>query len=343
MILEFSKLSIEEVIDSIDENKATEWQLDIRNFLKTYADQEALVTLSELQGEVIFYVDLKIKNIKHTAIALNEFLALKQGDTTILTESVRRKVGVIILAQAIEGKMDIHCNELTDEIKIPYTGQDQNSIHWGLNYVYLNENQVNNSQSVLHRIEKVAIASYGMKDETKAGISKNDDQSIFEVFSVKSYPVAVRKLGESEFTVIGDVEISRSINGHLLLNSPLFSKEIDTQKVVLLENDKSFRWLLKHEYLDDESNQIIDFDHIEEVLAPHIPSRFVVLNFPDAETGKDVVTLVVKRLYIDDFNFPTEGLKDYEIPRQNYSIGDFPETDDRAIIRDEVKRLLAQH
>lgn len=342
MKLEFSKLSIDEVITSIDEDKATEWQLDIRNFLQTYVDHDAMISLYELQGEVIFNVDLRIQNIQNTAIALNEYLDLKQGDITILNDSVRRKSGAIILAQAIEAKMDIYCNELTDEIKIPYSGQDQNTIHWGLNYVYISEDQLENSKNVLHRIEKVAVETYGMKDETKAGLSKNDAQQLFEVFSVKSYPVAVRKFGDNVFKVIGDVQISRSMNGHLVLNAPIFTKEIDTQKVAYIEDDKTFRWLQKHEYVEDESNTIIDFDHIEDVLAPHIPTRFVVLNFPDAETGKDVVTLVVKRLYIDDFNFPTEGLKDYEIPRQNYSIGDFPETDDRAIIRDEVKRLLAQ-
>lgn len=342
MKLEFSKLSIQEVISSIDENKAAEWQLDIRNFLQTYIDHNAQISLHELQGEVIYGVELRMKNIKSTAIALNKYLDLKQGDITILNDSVRRKSGAIILTQAIEAKMDIYCSEIMDEIKIPYTGQDQNTIHWGLNYVYLSEDQLHHSKEVLHRIEKIAIESYGMKDKTKAGLSKNDHQQLFEIFSVKSYPVGVRRFGEDEFKVIGDVHISRSPYGHLVLNSPIFKKEIDTQKVVYIENDQTFRWLLRSEYVDDELNTFIDFDHIEEVLRPQIPSRFVVILYPDPDTGKDVVTLVAKRLYIDDFNFSHVGLKDYEIPRQNYTIGDFPETDDRAVIKDELTRLLKE-
>ncbi|MBQ0147422.1 MAG: hypothetical protein KBS93_03060 [Flavobacteriaceae bacterium] len=343
MKLEFSKLNIQEVIDTIDENKALEWQLDIRKFLEKYAEEDAVISISELQGEVIFDVEMRKQNIKNTVIALNELLELKQGDTTLLSNSIRMKSGAIVMAQAIEAKMDIYCTEQTDVIKIPYTGQDQNTIHWGLNYVYLTEAQVHQSSDVLHRIEKIVVEAYGIKDETKSHLYKNDEQHIYEVFSVKSFPIGIRKLGEEQFTTFGEVQISRSAQGHMLVNSPNYNDQIDTQKVVHIVDNKTFRWLLPNEYLDNELNTIIDFDHIEDVLRPYIDSRFVVINYPHSETGKEVVTLVVKRLYIDDFKFPTDGLKDYEIPRQNYSIGDFPENDDRAVIRSEVRRLLAEN
>jgi hypothetical protein len=193
----------------------------------------------------------------------------------------------------------------------------------------------------LHRIEKIAVESYGMKDKTKAHLSLHDKQQLYEVFSVKSYPVAVRKIGEDFYKTIGDIKISRSKYGHLVLDSPIFPTPIDTQKVVQLEDDRTFRWLLKSEILNDDSEQILDFDHIERVLAPHIPTSFSVLLLPDFDTGEEVVTLIIQRLYIDDFNFPTDGLKDYEIPRQNYTIGDFPQTEDRVTLREEAIRLLA--
>lgn len=342
MKLEFSTLNIQEVIATIEENKLLEWQADIIEFLKQYQQENAKISIKELQGEVIFDAEMQKENILKIVRDLNRIMDLKQGDSTLLSQSIKRKAGVIAMAQAIEAKMDIYCTELTENIKIPFTGQDQNTIHWGLNYVYLTDIQIQQSSDILHRIEKIAVETYGLKEETNAILLQKENQMIYEIFSVKSLPVAIRKLNDKSFETFGDVSINRNENGHLIVSSPNFLEPIDTQKAVFIENENQFRWISAHEYFDADSNHIIDFDHIEEVLKPQIPSRFVVINYPDAETGKDVVTLVVKRLYIDDFNFSTEGLKDYEIPRQNYSIGDFPETDDRSVVRDEVKRLLAQ-
>lgn len=342
MKLEFSKLPLAEVISSIDETKATDWQMDILNFLKNYSQDHSEIEINEMQVENIFTVNLLKDNIQKAVLALNKHIGIKPGDTTVISQSIRTKDGVISLAQAIEGKMDAFCLEPSEEIKIPYTEQDQSAINWGLNYIYLSEKQISSSSEVLHRIEKIVIQTNGMTDETKAQLYSNKNQKIYEVFSVRSFPIAIRALNDNQFHTFGEVQVRSSSTGHLLVSSPNFLEEIDTLKPVYILDQNTFRWLSKNEFLDTESNHIIDFNHIEEVLRPHIPTQFVVINYPDADTGKEVVTLVVKRLYIKDFNFPTDGLKDYEIPRQNYSLGEFPENNDREVIRREVKRLLEE-
>lgn len=342
MKLEFSKLPLSDVISSIDETKVMDWQKDILNFLKNYSKEHSEIEINEMQVENIFTVNLLKDNIQKAVQALNEFIGIKEGDSTLISQSIRTKDGVISLAQAIEGKMDAYCVEPTEEIKIPYTEQDQSAINWGLNYIYLNEKQIHSSSDILHRIEKIVVQTNGMTDETKANLYQNNNQKIYEVFCVRSFPVAIRKIEDNQFQTFGDVEVKRSPKGHLIVKSPNFLEEIDTLKLVNIIDQKTFRWLSKNEFIDNDTHQIIDFDHIEDVLRPHIPSSFVVINFPDAETGKEVVTLVVKRLYIKDFNFPTDGLKDYEIPRQNYSLGEFPENNDREVIRREVERLLKE-
>lgn len=341
MKLDFNNQTINEIIASIDENKAMEWQIDILNFLRKYQEQHSEIKINEMQGENIFTIAMKRENIQNTVKELNKYTNVEQGDTTLIANSITMKDGVIALAQAIEGKMEAYCVEPTNDIKIPYTGQDQNSIHWGLNYVYLTEAQVQQSEDVLHRIEKIAVETNGIKDETKELLfNNNQQQKVYEVFSVKSFPIAVRRLNEENYSLIGNVNISQSNDGQLLVDSPNFQEQINTQKAVIINEDNTFRWLTSGEYLDDDSNTIINFDHIEEVLKPFIDTRFVVINFPEKGTGQDVVTLIVERRYMEEFSYLTDGLKEHEVPKQTYFLGEFPENNDKAAIRKEVKRLL---
>lgn len=342
MKLDFSTQNLQEIITSFEEDKAMDWQLDILQFLKNYQEQHSEIKINEMQGENIFTIAMKRENIQNTVRELNKYVKIKQGDTTLIANSIKMKDGVIALAQAIEGKMEAYCVEPTNDIKIPYSGKDQNTIHWGLNYIYLTEAQVQQSSDVLHRIEKIVVETNGIKDETKELLfSNNQEQSIFEAFSVKSFPIAIRKLNEDSYNILGNVKISRSDKGQLLVDSPNFQEKVDTQKAVVINDDYSFRWLTSGEYLDDDSNTIINFEHIEDILKPHIDTRFVVINFPDKGTGEEVVTLVVERRYMEEFNYPTEGLQEHEVPKQTYFLGEFPENNDRAAIRKEVKRLLA--
>ena len=343
MQLDFSTLSIEEAIAVIDENKAMDWQLSILEFLKNYQQVNCEIELNEMQGENIFTVAMKKENIQNTVRKLNEFIGIEQGYVTIIPNSIKMKDGVIALAQAIEGKMNAFFTEPSNDIKIPYTGQDQNEVHWGLNYAYLTERQLQESSGILHRIEKVAVESNGMEEETKELLNTNyEEQSIYEVFSVKSFPVAIRNLNDDTFTVVGDVKISQTEEGLLEIDSPNFQEKVDTQKAVVIKDESTFRWLTMNEYLDEDSDDIINFEYIEEKLKPFIDTRFVVINFPDKSTGKEVVTLVVERRYMEEFNYPVEDLKEHEIPKQTYFLGEFPENNDRAAIRKEVKRLLAE-
>ena len=341
MKLDFSSQTISDVILSIQDDNVMDWQLDILNFLEKYKEQESEIQINELQGENIFTVEMKRENIQNTVRELNSYLKIKEGDKTLISHSLKTKSGVISLAQAIEGKMEAYCVEPTNTIKIPYTGQDQNEIHWGLNYVYVSENQIAESEGSLHRIEKIAIESNGLKDETeKSLVSPNSEQQLFDVFSVKSFPVGIKNFKDDKFTVLGNVQLNKSENGQLIINSPNFQEEIDTQKAVVLTSEKSFRWLTSGEYLDTENDLIVNFEHIEEVLEPFIDTRFVVINFPDKNSNEEVVTLVVERRYMEEFNYPTDDLKEHEIPKQTYFLGEFPENNDRASIRKEVKRLL---
>ena len=341
MRLDFSTLSIDEVIQSIDPAQAYDWQVEIRQFLENYKQKNCMIDVNEEQGENVFVVSVQKEIILKTVRELNQIIGLKQGDSTYITSSVKTKNGVIALSQGIEAKMDVYFGEPFEAVKIPYTEQVQTEVNWGLNYVYINENQIDDIREILHRIEYVVVESNGISKDSKATLNEIIRNTVYDVFSVKSFPVAIKPLNETNFKVVGDVGIERSDDGFLWIDSPYFKEKVNTQKSIILIDEKSFRWKTSGDYIDDD--RLINLDHIEEVLDPHIDNRFIVVNFPDRTTGEEVITLVVERRYMEEFTYPTDGLEDYEIPQQTYFLGEFPVNDDRAAIRAEVKRLLAEN
>lgn len=343
MKLDFNRLSIDEIIDSFADLKVMDWQNEILDFLKNYKQDNCSFSVGEnLNGE-LSTASIKKENIVNTVRDLNNFIGLKPGDTTVIPDSVTSKHGIIALSQAIEGKLETFCLEPSSELKIPYTGQDQNEVNFGLNYAYLTEDQILNSNNVLHRVEHLAVETSGITDEVKEVLkSRKDGQNIYEVFCVKSFPIAIRETNNANFNKVGEVEIYRTEQGLLEVDSPYFDQKLNTQQTVILNDDHTFRSLSKSEYYSKDSDTIINFDYIEDILAPHIVQQFVVVNLPDAETGKEVVSLVVETRQMDDINFNELDLKPHEIPQQTIFVGDFPKLTDRASIRYEVKRLLSK-
>ena len=51
----------------------------------------------------------------------------------------------------------MYCNEDSDEIKIPYTVENQDKIGFAIDYAYVTKLQAENSMDNLVRINKVAI------------------------------------------------------------------------------------------------------------------------------------------------------------------------------------------
>lgn len=98
MKLDFNNQTINEIIASIDENKAMEWQIDILNFLRKYQEQHSEIKINEMQGENIFTIAMKRENIQNTVKELNKYTNVEQGDTTLIANSITMKDGVIALA-----------------------------------------------------------------------------------------------------------------------------------------------------------------------------------------------------------------------------------------------------
>ena len=129
MRLDFSTLSIDEVIQSIDPAQAYDWQVEIRQFLENYKQKNCMIDVNEEQGENVFVVSVQKEIILKTVRELNQIIGLKQGDSTYITSSVKTKNGVIALSQGIEAKMDVYFGEPFEAVKIPYTEQVQTEVN----------------------------------------------------------------------------------------------------------------------------------------------------------------------------------------------------------------------
>ena len=343
MKLEFSKKSIPEILQEFDDKKTFEWQNEIFDFLRKYDQKSDDVNLHYTQKDQVFTSIYKHNFVNDAFLSLNNFLGLKKGDTALMSSSALSHDGEIILLQAIVGQLDLYCTEFTEEIKIPYTGEDQTEIGFAIDYAFLTGRQVVNSSNQIYRINKVAIEENNLDDALKNDLIKQDKIEVYQFFMANGLPIASKNLKDDFYTIVDKIDISVDDKDYLILNSSYENEALNTERQAVLTEDKTgFRWLTGNECRIGDNKEIINLTSVEEKLKPYIDYNFVVIDFPEKETKKDVITLVIESRFAVDVNIPEAELNTNEVPQQTFFIGEFPQTNDKSAIRAELKKLLKE-
>lgn len=342
MKLEFSTKSISEILAEFEDKKTFDWQNDIFNFLRKHDESSSAVKFHYALEDNVYTSVFNREFVSNTFKSLNDYLGLKKGDTALLSSSVLENEGEIVILQAIEGGLDLYCNEDSDEIKIPYTGEHQDEIGFAIDYAYVTKVQAENSMSNLVRINKVAIEVDSLNNDLSKQLNKIDKTSFYKVYTANGYPVAIKKNNDVEFSVLDKIEISEDEKGSLILNSPYEEESLNTHRQVVIIDDKKFRFLSNNECRLGNNGEIINLEQIEEKLKPYIDLNYVVIDFPQKETGKEVITLVIESRFSTEINIPNNELEEREVPQQTFFIGEFPKSQDKSAIRADLKRLLKE-
>lgn len=339
MKLEFSKKTIAEILAEFEDKKTLEWQNDIFEFLKNYENNTSTINFLYQRKDNLYKSVFKREFSNATFQSLNNYLGLKRGDTALLSASVLENDGKISLVQAIEGKLDLYCSDNLEEIKIPYTGDEQNEIGFAIDYAFVNENQIENSNSAeLVRIKKIAFAG----ESTPLSLKELDKPEIYNLYVVNGFPIGVKKADELNFTVLDKVDISEDDKNYLVLDSIYEDEPLNVERQVYITDDNKFRFLSNGEYRMGKNRNLINFELIEQKLDQYIDLNFSVIGFPDKNTGEEVVTLVIESRFIEEINIPQDNLESHEVPQQTFYIGEFPKNSEKSAIRAELKQLLSE-
>jgi len=338
MKLEFSKKTIPEILAEFEGKSTLEWQNDIFDFLKNYENNTSTINFLYQRNDSLYKSVFKREFSNATFQSLNNFLGLKRGDTALLSSSVLDNDGKISLVQAIEGKLDLYCSDNLEEIKIPYTGEEQDQIGFAIDYAYINGKHVENSSSELVRIKKIALSGEHIPDYLK----ELEKPTFYSIYVVNGFPIGVKKEDDLNFTVLDKVELSEDEKNNLVLNSIYENEPLNTERQVYITDDNKFRFLSTGEYRIGKNRNLINFELIEQKLDKYIDLNFCVLGFPNKKTGEEVVTLVIESRFIEEINIPQDELESHEVPQQTFYIGEFPKNSDKSAIRAELKQLLLE-
>ena len=343
MKLEFSKKTIPEILAEFDDKKTFDWQNDIFEFLKRFQEQSNEINFHYTQKESVLTSVYKYKFVYDAFESLNDKLDLKKGDTALMSFSVLSNEGEISLIQAIVGGFDLYCNEFSDEIRIPFTGEDQREIGYAIDYSFVTKKQVANSFSQINRIRKLAIEADNLDSDLKIQLRDQDKTDVYQVFTSNGLPVAVKNIENDYYEVVDKIDVSVDEKDNLILSSPFEAESLNTQRqVVLSDLKKEFRWLSGNEFRLGANREIVNLNAIENKLKPFINFNFVVLDFPEKVSKIDVITLVIESRFAAEIDIPEAELESYEVPQQIFYIGEFPQSHDKSEIRSDLKRLLKE-
>ena len=222
MKLDFNNKSIPEILSEFQDKNTFQWQNDIFDLMKKIDSKEEKVNFHYSREDNVYVSNFDPRFVNETFHSLNNFLGLKKGDSTLLSSSVLENEGEILLVQAIEGGFDLYCHEDSDKVKIPLTDESQDEIGYALNYAYLTKKQIENSFEDLPRIEKIAVESDDLSDDLKSKLNDQTKTTFYQVFTANGLPIAVKKIDETDYTVLDKIELSLdSFNN--LINSALIA------------------------------------------------------------------------------------------------------------------------
>ena len=342
MKLDFSNKKIPEILSEFQDKNTFQWQNDIFDLMKKIDSKEEKVNFHYSREDNVYISNFDPRFVNETFHSLNNFLGLKKGDSTLLSSSVLENEGEISLVQAIEGGFDLYCHEDSDKVKIPLTDESQDEIGYALNYAYLTKKQIENSFEDLARIEKIAVESDDLSDDLKSKLNDQTKTTFYQVFTANGLPIAVKKIDETDYTVLDKIELSEDEKGNLVLNSPYEKESLNLYRQAVVSDDqKKFRWVSGNE-CKLNGKDVVNLELIEEKLKPYIDYNFIVIAFPKKGSTEDVISLVIESRFAEHVDIPKSELESYEVPQQTFFIGDFPKSNDKAAIRAELIRLLKE-
>ncbi|WP_313376216.1 hypothetical protein [Chishuiella sp.] len=335
MRLEFNKKTIPEILAEFENKNTFEWQENIFEFLKNFENESDTIDFLYQKNDQIFKSIYGKKFVNDVFLSMNKFLNLNEGDKALFALSALENEGMILLTQAIIGKLDLFCIEYAEEIKIPDTGVDQNKIGFVIDYAIILEKQLEKSISSLSRINKIAT----INNDSDLFEKVVDKANFYSIIAENGYPIGIKRFNQLEYTVLDKINVFEDKIGNLMISSEYNPEAINSNKRVFILDNK-FKFIANNEAKVGKENKVVNFDLIEEKLNKYIDLNFSVFDFPDKNSGVNVVTLVIESRFVTELNLPEHTLKPHETPEQIFYIGEFPKNNDKLSIRNELKQLL---
>lgn len=202
------------------------------------------------------------------------------------------------------------------------------------NFVAMVPMQVANSLDKLHLVSTLLIGGTKVSFQLAESILKTNCRA-YESYGMTETisHIAIKSIGEKEFTVLPNVTISIDNRNCLVIEAlELTTDKIITNDIVEILNPTQFILKGRIDNVINSGGVKIFPEEIEDKLAKYITVRFFIASKPDEKLGEKVILVIEgKSFELDTIIF--SNLSKYQIPKEIIFVDEFVETETNKINR----------
>ncbi len=262
----------------------------------------------------------------YSAIATGDYFGLSPGNKVLHCLPVKFIAGKMMFVRAFILGLDI------DFVAPSSHPLQKNETYY--DFTAMVPLQAQNSLKELLMVKKMIIGGAKMNSKLEKDLMKLPIE-VFETYGMTETitHIAVKKIGEKEFTVLPNVMISYDDKNCLVIHAPKISNDvIITNDLVELVNENQFVFLGRFDNVINSGGIKLIPELIEKKLSDKINSRFFVAGKSDETLGEKLVLVIEgENQNIDQSIF--DKLDKYEKPKEIVFINKFKETENGKVLR----------
>lgn len=317
-----------------------EVQEDVVNFLtEWYNDQPAIIGHTSGSTGVPKPISLLKRDMQASARLTNQFLGLDERSTLLLCLSPSYIAGKMMIVRAIEAGAHL--------IVVSPSSTPLCDINMPVTMAAMVPMQVAETlrcadgQKQLANVTQLLVGGAPVDEdlERQLVVLPTITYVTYGMTETVSH-VALRRVGETSYTAIGDVTFTTDSRSCLVIDAPQLSgRRFITNDVVELIDGFRFKWLGRYDNVIMSAGLKFCAEQLEEKIAHLLPERFYITAAPDERLGQHVVLMIEGQAYTDDRlrqlrEDMSQCLTRYEMPRDIKFLERFQETSSG-----KVKRL----
>ena len=340
--LDFSKYSINQIIEKHRGHLELEWQNDVLNFLENYYKNDSFDCFTSGSTGIPKKNTFSKAQMQYSANSTLKYFNLQKGDSVFLSLSVNFIAGKMMLVRAIEGKLKLTVVRASSN-PLQYIQKDEHFKFTPLVPMQLFE--LLKSKSDIRSLGKLLIGG-GEVSQNLIDLLKDQKIEVWSSFGMTETIThfALKKISpiQDEFyKCLPDYFLSEDENNCLIISNPfLLNKPFESKDVVSLNSPINFNFIGRLDNMINSGGVKIFPEVVEQKLKGIIPVEFIITSISDEKLGQKVV-LVYEG---NSFDFTTVvqqkiklRLSAFEYPKTYVSIDFFPRTASGKVVRNAIK------
>ncbi|MDO5654524.1 MAG: AMP-binding protein [Flavobacteriaceae bacterium] len=292
-------------------------QQEIIDFINYFFENEMIPVQTSGSTGTPKKILLPKKAMLQSASMTASFLNLKRADSALMCLPVQYIAGKMMIVRAVHSQMKIFFTEPKTQILIeqPY------------DFCAMTPMQAQNSMKDLHQIQTLILGGAQVTHQLENQLAKIPSR-IYETYAMTETitHIAMRQLNHQKaFHTLENIEISSDQRDCLVIKTPYFHEKIQTNDVVEILNDKSFKLLGRIDNIINSGGIKINPETLENLLRPYISHEFIVHFKTDSKLGQKVV-LVIEANEIAEITYPADLIPKNQQPKEVVFVPKLPRT-----------------